>query len=84
MKPGYARLQVGVLQGEEPEILPLAPGALSQVPHAEPTWLTRGFYSPYFNDVSAPELAPNTEVADLPLRAVEPQKVPSSHAKVRG
>ncbi|KAG9045043.1 hypothetical protein FS837_007146 [Tulasnella sp. UAMH 9824] len=50
LKPGYARLQVGVLQGEEPEIRPLAPGALSQVPHAEPTWLTRGFYSPYFKD----------------------------------
>ncbi|KAG8932579.1 hypothetical protein FRC01_013209 [Tulasnella sp. 417] len=50
LKPGYARLQVGVLQGEEPEILPLAPGALSKVPHAEPTWLTRGYYSPYFKD----------------------------------
>ncbi|KAF8075887.1 peroxisomal acyl-CoA-dehydrogenase [Lyophyllum atratum] len=49
-KPQYARLQIGKIEGQEPKILPLAPGELSQVPYAEPTWLSRGYYSPYYSE----------------------------------
>lgn len=51
-KPGYARLQIGVIEGEKPEVAPLQPGELSQVPYGEPSWLTKGFQSPYFKEVS--------------------------------
>jgi len=50
-RPQYKRLQVGTIQGEEPEITGLTPGALSKVPYAEPTWLAEGYYSPYFKEV---------------------------------
>ncbi|KAJ6619673.1 acyl-CoA dehydrogenase [Mycena sp. CBHHK59/15] len=50
LKPQYARLQIGVVAGEEPQIFPRAIGALSQVPYAEPTWLNAGFHSPYYTD----------------------------------
>ncbi|KAG8765928.1 hypothetical protein FRC15_006690, partial [Serendipita sp. 397] len=49
-KPGYMRLQIGTLKDEQPTILALQPGALSSVPYAEPTWLTAGYFSPYFNE----------------------------------
>jgi hypothetical protein len=49
-RPQYARLQVGTLKGKEPQIKPLAADALSQVPYAEPSWLTPGFSSPYHNE----------------------------------
>ncbi|KAF7312330.1 Cytochrome b5 heme-binding domain-containing protein [Mycena indigotica] len=45
----YARLQVGVIQGE-PEIANRVPGALSQVPYAEPTWLASGYHTPYYKE----------------------------------
>jgi hypothetical protein len=51
LKPQYARLQIGVISGEEPQILPRAVGALSDVPYSEPTWLTPGYHSPYYSDV---------------------------------
>ncbi|KAJ7650358.1 acyl-CoA dehydrogenase [Roridomyces roridus] len=50
LKPQYSRLQIGVIAGEEPQIVPRAIGALSTVPYAEPTWLTPGYHSPYFSD----------------------------------
>jgi hypothetical protein len=50
-KPQYKRLQVGSIKGESSKIKPLAPGELSQVPYAEPTWLAQGFHSPYYNEV---------------------------------
>ncbi|KAJ7056450.1 acyl-CoA dehydrogenase [Mycena amicta] len=50
LRPQYARLQIGVVAGESPQILPRAVGALSTVPYAEPTWLTPGYHSPYFTD----------------------------------
>lgn len=50
LKPQYKRLQIGTIQGETEQIKSLSPGELSNVPYAEPTWLTRGFYSPYYSD----------------------------------
>ncbi|GLB33299.1 putative acyl-CoA dehydrogenase, N-terminal domain [Lyophyllum shimeji] len=49
-KPQYARLQIGKIIGQEPQVRPLAPGELSQVPYAEPTWLSKGYSSPYYTD----------------------------------
>ncbi|KAF8450979.1 acyl-CoA dehydrogenase/oxidase [Boletus edulis BED1] len=50
LRPQYARLQIGTVRGETERIKPPAPGALSRVPYAEPTWLSPGFHSPYYND----------------------------------
>ena len=49
-RPQYKRLQIGTIIGEEESIKPLAPGELSAVPYAEPTWLSEGFSSPYYSD----------------------------------
>ncbi|OSD01746.1 acyl-CoA dehydrogenase NM domain-like protein [Trametes coccinea BRFM310] len=50
LKPQYARLQIGTVQGQEEVIKPLVPGQPSPVPYAEPAWLMPGFHSPYYND----------------------------------
>ncbi|KAG0700081.1 acyl-CoA dehydrogenase/oxidase [Suillus ampliporus] len=49
-RPQYARLQIGAICGQTETIKPLAPGELSLVPYAEPTWLTPGYFSPYYSD----------------------------------
>lgn len=48
LKPQYKRLQIGTIQGEEETIRSMKPGELSHVPYAEPTWLSKGYYSPYY------------------------------------
>lgn len=50
LKPQYARLQIGKVQGQEETIKAPQPGELSRVPYAEPTWLTSGYYSPYYSE----------------------------------
>ena len=50
-KPQYARLQIGVIQNEQSVIKGRTPGELSQVPYAEPTWLSKGYFSPYYKEV---------------------------------
>ncbi|KAI0635680.1 acyl-CoA dehydrogenase [Trametes polyzona] len=50
-KPQFARLQIGVVQDEEPQIQGgIVPGQISRVPYAEPTWLVEGFKSPYYKE----------------------------------
>jgi len=50
-RPQYKRLQIGVVQGEEPRVFPMINnGAISTVPYAEPTWLVEGYHSPYFSE----------------------------------
>ncbi|ELU37332.1 acyl-CoA dehydrogenase [Rhizoctonia solani AG-1 IA] len=44
-KPQYQRLQIGTIHGESKQIKALAIGELSQVPYAEPSWLSSGFHS---------------------------------------
>lgn len=46
----YASLCLGTLEGETPEVIEQEPGDLSQVPYAEPIWLTPQFKSPYYTD----------------------------------
>ncbi|KAH0839550.1 acyl-CoA dehydrogenase/oxidase [Lanmaoa asiatica] len=50
LRTQYARLQIGTISGQAERIKAPAPGALSLVPYAEPTWLSPGFHSPYYND----------------------------------
>ena len=50
-RPQYARLQIGVLRGEQSVITGRLVGGLSRVPFAEPTYLTEGFHSPYYTEV---------------------------------
>ncbi|CAE6478787.1 unnamed protein product [Rhizoctonia solani] len=49
-KPQYQRLQIGTIKGESKQINALAAGELSKVPYAEPSWLSPGFHSAYYND----------------------------------
>ncbi|KAF9266619.1 acyl-CoA dehydrogenase NM domain-like protein [Marasmius fiardii PR-910] len=49
-RPQYARLKIGHIEGEEPQISKPPPGSLSQIPFAEPTWLSKGYYTPYYNE----------------------------------
>ncbi|KAN0113423.1 Acyl-CoA dehydrogenase/oxidase, N-terminal and middle domain containing protein [Russula decolorans] len=49
-RPQYARLQIGVLRGEQSVITGRLIGGLSSVPFAEPTYLTEGFHSPYYTE----------------------------------
>ena len=51
MKPQYARLQIGVVEGETSVIHSRMLGELSKIPYAEPTWLSDGYYSPYYSEV---------------------------------
>lgn len=48
LKPQYARLQIGTIAGGETSIK-VAPAELSEVPYAEPTWLSKGYFSPYYS-----------------------------------
>lgn len=52
-RPQYARLQIGVVEGETPKLYGKVPGAHSLVPYGEPTWLSKGFNSPYYKEVCA-------------------------------
>ena len=50
LKPQYKRLQIGTVLGQSEQIRPPVPGELSKVPYAEPTWLSPGYYSPYYSN----------------------------------
>jgi hypothetical protein len=57
-RPQYARLQIGVLRGEKSVITGRVVGGISSVPFAEPTYLTEGFYSPFYTEVRPPSPPP--------------------------
>lgn len=46
----YKRLAVGTVAGEKPQVVTPKAGDLSQVPYAEPLWLTEPFKSPYYTE----------------------------------
>ncbi|KAH9926830.1 acyl-CoA dehydrogenase/oxidase [Amylocystis lapponica] len=50
LRPQYARLQIGTIEGEKSLVVNKVPGMISQVPYAEPTWLSKGYYSPYHKE----------------------------------
>ncbi|KAI6008105.1 acyl-CoA dehydrogenase/oxidase [Pisolithus orientalis] len=49
-RPQYKRLQVGTIKAQKSVIFGRKIGELSQVPYAEPTWLSPGYHSPYYSD----------------------------------
>jgi len=49
-RPQYARLQIGTITGETSKLHGRISGELSEVPYAEPTWLSKGYYSPYYKE----------------------------------
>ncbi|TQV91294.1 hypothetical protein V2A60_009485 [Cordyceps javanica] len=46
----YGDLAIGTVKGETPQVIVPQPGDLSQIPYAEPLWLTPAFKTPYYND----------------------------------
>lgn len=46
----YRSLKIGTISGEKSEVIDPQPGDLSQVPYAEPIWLTPAYSSPYYNE----------------------------------
>jgi hypothetical protein len=50
-RPQYQRLCIGKITGEDSQVWWNKPGELSKVPYAEPTWLSEGYYSPYYKQV---------------------------------
>lgn len=46
----FQNLCIGTIEGEKPKVLEQLPGENSLVPYAEPTWLTKPFQSPYYNE----------------------------------
>ena len=38
------------MQGQLEQIKAPVPGELSRVPYGEPTWLSKGYYSPYYSN----------------------------------
>ncbi|EAU80545.1 acyl-CoA dehydrogenase [Coprinopsis cinerea okayama7 len=50
LRPQFQRLQIGTVKGQKEQIKPFAPGDLSKVPYAESSWLTKGYYTPYYTD----------------------------------
>ncbi|KAJ7475744.1 acyl-CoA dehydrogenase/oxidase [Mycena latifolia] len=46
----YKRLAIGRVAGKQSKVLLSTPGSLSEVPFAEPTFLSKGYHSPYYTD----------------------------------
>ncbi|KAH7149236.1 acyl-CoA dehydrogenase/oxidase [Dactylonectria estremocensis] len=46
----YSDLALGTVKGEKPQVITPQPGDLSQVPYAEPLWLSPSFKSPYYTE----------------------------------
>ncbi len=51
LRPQYQRLQIGLIEGEEPQLHGNLTGEVSKVPYAEPSWLSEGYHSAYFKEV---------------------------------
>ncbi|KAJ8587519.1 acyl-CoA dehydrogenase NM domain-like protein [Rhizopogon salebrosus TDB-379] len=49
-RPQYQRLQIGTITGQQPVIYGRIAGEISDVPYAEPTWLSPGYHSPYYTE----------------------------------
>ncbi|KAA1129348.1 hypothetical protein PGTUg99_028871 [Puccinia graminis f. sp. tritici] len=46
----YGRYVIGRIEGEKSSVILPKDGELSLVPHAEPSWLSKGYSSPYYTD----------------------------------
>ncbi len=50
LKPQYKRLQIGTIAGRKEKFRALSGSDLSEVPYAEPGWLSEGFHNPYYKE----------------------------------
>jgi len=50
LRPQFKRLQIGTVAGQTEQVKAPVSGDLSKVPYAEPTWLSKGYFSPYYTD----------------------------------
>ncbi len=50
LRPQYSRLQIGTIEGQTEVITAEAADTVSEVPYAEPSWLSKGFHSPYYKE----------------------------------
>lgn len=50
LRTQYKRLQIGTVVGQKELVKAPTPGELSRVPYGEPTWLTKGYFSPYYTE----------------------------------
>ena len=56
-RPQYKRLQIAVIDNEEPQLIGRVKGEINKVPYAEPSWLVEGFHSPYYKEVRLPSFS---------------------------
>lgn len=80
--PQYARLQIGTVEGEKQKIWPRSVGALSAVPYAEPTWLSKGYHSPYYKDVRK-VFCLCSQPQELTPMQIAPPEIPASSSQIR-
>lgn len=69
-RPQYARLKIGTInsKGSPKASSSQNSGSLSQVPYAEPTWLTEGYHSPYYTDVCS-RIMPEIFLLNFPYKS---------------
>lgn len=78
-KPQYQRLIIGQIEGEESTIYDRKLGEASTVPYGEPTWLTKGYHSPYYTEVIHLQFKGRFNILTY-NHCTGPQKIPASHA----
>lgn len=82
-KPQFARLQIGVVVNETPQLYGKIPGSISKVPYAEPTWLTEGYTTPYYTEVIESYRAIISTLLTCPYRATDNSKRPYGNSSKR-
>lgn len=55
-RPQYQRLIIGTIEGEQSIIHDRKVAEAATVPYAEPTWLSKGYHSPYYTEVDQRDL----------------------------
>lgn len=81
-RPNYKRLIIGTIKGENSRIVDRRQSGSPTltVPYAEPTWLTPGYFSPYYNEVSGVRQLSDVLVAHFV--ALEPSKASEISAEI--
>lgn len=67
------------IENEQPQVIVPQKATLSPVPFAEPTWLSKGYYTPYYN-VSSFSIYKNKPSDPLIWYTGRPSQVPEGNA----
>lgn len=78
-KPQYQRLIVGQIEGEESTIYDHKLGEASTVPYGEPTWLSKGYHSPYYTEVTHLQFKDRSNILTFNQYS-GPQEIPESNS----